>query len=172
MIKFEANTIKANEWIIIILPVEISKELPSRGMVMVKGNIKGTIMDIPLEPDGMGSHWFRLKDELISELQIKVGDKLEIDIEPIKDWIEPEVPQDIAEALSSHHLEDIWESITTKARWEWIRWIRSTNNPETRAKRILVACSKLESGMKRPCCFDQTRCTDPYVSKSGILNTD
>ena len=64
---------------------------------------------------------------------------------------------------------DQWNSLTTKARWEWLRWIRSTKNLDTRQKRINVACDKLQKGDKRPCCFDASRCTIPEVSKSGVL---
>ena len=61
------------------------------------------------------------------------------------------------------------DAINAKSRWEWLRWIRSTLNPETRSKRIKVAASKLENGAKTPCCFDTARCTVPDVSKSGVL---
>jgi hypothetical protein len=53
------------------------------------------------------------------------------------------------------------------AHHEWIRWIRSTHNPETRAKRIVVSMSKLNKGMKRPCCFNTAICTIPEVSQNS-----
>lgn len=45
---------------------------------------------------------------------------------------------------------DQWNLITTKARWDWLRWIRATANSETRKKRIDVACSKLQKGDTNP----------------------
>ncbi len=56
-----------------------------------------------------------------------------------------------------------------RGEWDWIRWIRSINNPETRAKRIVVAASKMKSGMRNPCCFNRSACTDSEVSKGGVL---
>ena len=55
------------------------------------------------------------------------------------------------------------------ARWDWIRWINATAQQETRKRRIEVAFSKLKSGMRRPCCFNRGMCTEPYVSKNGVL---
>lgn len=64
---------------------------------------------------------------------------------------------------------DLWKRVTPIARWDWIRWIQSTKNPQTRKKRIDVEFSKLSKGMKRPCCFNRSMCCDPYVSKNGVL---
>jgi len=55
------------------------------------------------------------------------------------------------------------------ARWEWVRWVNATNNPETRGRRVDVSISKMESGNRRPCCFNLAACTDPDLSKSGKL---
>jgi hypothetical protein len=55
------------------------------------------------------------------------------------------------------------------ARWEWVRWIKATKNPQTRQRRVEVGISKLRSGKRRPCCFDLASCTDPDLSKNGIL---
>ena len=73
------------------------------------------------------------------------------------------------EHVDQKMLEGGWKEVTPAAHWDWIRWIRATNNPETSAKRIRVGCSKLKSGMSRPCCFNRSMCTDPEVSKGGVL---
>jgi len=97
------------------------------------------------------------------------GETVSIQIEPVNDWIDPVIPEDIMDAVIKAGLLNHWNSLTVKARWEWLRWIRSTKNPATRSKRIEVACSKMQKGDKRPCCFDGTRCTITEVSKSGVL---
>lgn len=153
----------------IVLPIELSKELPSRGMVMVEGTINNIPLKVALEPDGKGSHWFEVSDKLIEDAKLELGKNIEMKIKPMKTWFEPEVPEDLIYEIEKANLMDQWQSISTKARWDWIRWIRSTANLETRKKRINVACSKLEKGDRNPCCFDRTRCTIPELSKSGIL---
>lgn len=172
MIQFETELIQIKSWTIIRLPKNISKELPSRGMVMVEATINNIDFKVPLEPDGIGSHWFKVSETLCEEIGLKVGNMISLSIRPTTTWIEPEVPEDLISSLSLSKVQTQWNNITPKARWEWMRWIRSTDNPQTRQKRIKTACSMLESGKKRPCCFDHSRCTEPFVSKNGILLTD
>lgn len=169
---FETILFRINSWLILRFPKPSSEELPSRGMVMIKGTINDIYFEAPLEPDGMGSHWFRVNDSLAKLAKADVGDAVSLKVEPLKSWLEPELPLDLKEALDASLVIDQWNKITTKARWEWIRWIRFTNNAETRKKRIDVACSMLQAGKKRPCCFDQSRCTETSVSKSGVLMVD
>lgn len=166
---FETKIYEINSWRILRLPNQSSEELTSRGMVLVKGIINNIDFEAALEPDGMGSHWFRVSDSLSNTAQVEVGDMVSVMMEPLNSWFEPEIPSDLKNALDANKLLNTWSKITVKSRWEWIRWIRFTNNPATRQKRIEVACSMLESGKKRPCCFDHSRCTETHVSKNGKL---
>lgn len=168
-ISFETILSKIKERKIIILPLVKSQQLPSRGMVMAKGNINKIDFLVPLEPDGKGSHWFELNDDLCNELHLLIGQNVTIQLEAVEEWPEPEIPDDMIKAIKHAGLLPQWNEITTKAKWDWLRWIRSTNNLSTRNKRIQVACSKLEKGDKRPCCFDRSRCTIMDVSKTGVL---
>lgn len=168
-LKFETKITKIKDMIIVRIPQMISAELPSRGMVMVKAVIHGVSFIAPLEPDGNRSHWMEITEEFMKEIHCAVQDTVLIEMDLVNQWEEPKMPADIMEAIFHFGLEGVWQSITPKAKWEWLRWIRSTNCLETRQKRIGVACSKLSHGEKRPCCFDQTRCTVPEVSKTGVL---
>ncbi|MGB3366851.1 MAG: YdeI/OmpD-associated family protein [Acidaminobacteraceae bacterium] len=172
LIKFETKVIEINSWLIIRLTHNESDLLTSSGLVMVEGSIKNIKFKSPLEPDGFGSHWFRIDDRLELKANIHVNDIVLVEINPLDKWPEVEVPEDFMYALKTSDAFEKWKSVTTKARWEWIRWIRSTKNIKTRQNRIDAACSKLNSGMKRPCCFDSRVCTEPAVSKSGKLIID
>ncbi|HZT95485.1 MAG TPA: YdeI/OmpD-associated family protein, partial [Chloroflexota bacterium] len=59
--------------------------------------------------------------------------------------------------------------ITPMARWEWVRWVNATRNPDTRRRRVEVTISKMSNGKRRPCCFNLAACTDPELSKNGRL---
>jgi hypothetical protein len=169
-VQFEATPYKIHNWTILRLPVDVSKQLPSRGIVMVKGTINDSPFEAVLEPDGWGSHWINLDKKLRGTTGVDVGDAATVEIEPTKDWIEPEVPTDITTALNANPAaNETWQKVTPQAHWEWIRWIRATNNTETRSRRIEVACSKLKSGMRRPCCFNASACTVAEISKNGAL---
>lgn len=165
-IRFTATPFTIGSWTVARLPKDASAKLPSRGMSMVEGTINGSSFVVPLEPDGRGSHWFKVE----KAMHVSARDSVTLTMEPMKEWTEPKVPADIKSGLASvPQAQKLWKDITPMARWDWIRWIRSTNNPDTRKKRIMVAGSKLKSGMRRPCCFNRSMCTEPTVSKNGVL---
>ncbi|MBN2883307.1 MAG: DUF1905 domain-containing protein [Clostridia bacterium] len=168
-LQFSASIKEINTQYILNMPKDVSSQLSSRGMTMLKGNINGFYFEAPVEPDGMGGHWFAISEPLFNSIGLSIGDNASLEVEEMDTWNEPEVPEDIFRALIGLGLEEQWNGITSKSRWEWIRWIRFTNNPETRKKRIDIACSMLGDGKKRPCCFDHSRCTDMSVSRSGVL---
>jgi hypothetical protein len=169
-IRFEATPLKIGDWTILRLPENASAKLPSRGMTLVEGTINGFRSKIVLEPDGMGSHWFRVDSALREAAGIDAGGAVMMAVEPSKEWPEPEVPTDLNKALASDpRANALWVKITPMARWDWLRWIRATNNRQTRSRRIEVALSKLKAGERRPCCFNRNLCTEPEVSKNGVL---
>ena len=94
-----------------------------------------------------------------------------LQIEPTRDWPEPNVPPDLQAALAKapQRIQDVWKDITPMARWEWVRWVNATANPETRTRRVEVSISKMNSGKRRPCCFDLSACTDPQLARNGRL---
>jgi hypothetical protein len=169
-IRFETTPLKIGDWTILRLPESASAKLPSRGMTLVEGTINGFHSKIVLEPDGKGSHWFKVDSGLRKAAGIDVGSSVTMAVEPSKEWPEPEVPMDLKKALASDkQASTLWKDITPMARWDWLRWIRSTNNRETRSRRIEVALSKLKDDKRRPCCFNRNQCTEPEVSKNGVL---
>lgn len=169
-IRFATKPLQIGEWTILRFPESESAKLPSRGMTLVEGTVNGFHSKIVLEPDGKGSHWFRVDPSLRKAADIGADGMVTLAVEPSKEWPEPDVPSDLSKALASDkQANTLWTEITPMARWDWIRWIRSTKNPQTRQKRIEVALSKLKDDKRRPCCFNRNLCTEPEVSKSGIL---
>jgi len=170
IIRFETSPVKIGDWTILRLPENASAKLPSRGMTLVEGTINGFRSRIVLEPDGKGSHWFKVDSKLRKAASINTDDKVKMEFEPSKEWPEPEVPSDLKKALiADTKAYGLWMDITPMARWDWLRWIRSTNNLETRRRRIEVAMSKLKADKRRPCCFNRNLCTESEVSKNGVL---
>ncbi len=67
---------------------------------------------------------------------------------------EPLVPLDLRRALSAApKSKAVWDDLTPIARRDWIAWLNSVKQAETRRKRIERACDMLVSGKRRPCCF-------------------
>ncbi|MBI2031068.1 MAG: DUF1905 domain-containing protein [Candidatus Levybacteria bacterium] len=171
-IRFEAKLFKIGSWTILRLPKNASTMLPSRALTMIKGTINGFVFRVALEPDGRGSHWFRVDEEMLKEAHVQADDSVSFEVEPTKEWVEPDVPEDFKKALTgSPKAHTLWMDITPNARWDWIRWIRAVKTPQTRQKHIEVALSKLNKGIRRPCCFNRNLCSEPYVSKNWVLLT-
>lgn len=64
------------------------------------------------------------------------------------------LPEDFRGAItSSPKVVALWDDITPLARNEWICWITSGKKIETRDIRIKKAISKMNGGMRRPCCW-------------------
>lgn len=168
-IQFESKIQQIQQHVLVLLPKEISQKLPSRGMLMGRISFLDLDITVPLEPDGNQSHWFEIDPLNLSSTQLAPDCLIPFTLELLDDWEEPIIPRDLMDALTYHHLVDTWDCLSVKARWDWIRWIQFTKNPDTRNKRIQVTCSKLNKGEKRPCCFDRSRCTITAVSKSGKL---
>jgi hypothetical protein len=169
-VRFQATLTAIGSQTILRLPDAASRKLPSRGMSMAEGTFNGHPFQAPLEPDGIGSHWFRVSKPLLKSARAKAGDSVSVALEPITQWPEPKVPADLAKALASNPpVRKVWLDITPLARWDWIRCIGSTRNPDTRAIRIDKTLSKLGSGKRAACCFNRSQCTDPSVSHNGVL---
>src|SRR5271166_3725404 len=63
-------------------------------------------------------------------------------------------PTDLRKALAAALAAKAqWDDLTPIARWDFISWIDSAKQPETRRRRIERACAMLAAGKRRPCCF-------------------
>jgi hypothetical protein len=171
MVDFQSSVSVVGSTQLVRLPTEASRSLPSRGQVAVRGTVNGHDVETVVEPDGRRGHWIRISPRLQKAAGLKPGDTVDVAIEVTPDWPEVEVPADLAAALETAPaaVQASWHDITPMARWEWVRWVNATGNPATRQRRVEVSISKLDSGKRRPCCFDLSACTDPSVSKSGKL---
>jgi uncharacterized protein DUF1905/bacteriocin resistance YdeI/OmpD-like protein len=170
-IRFEATLYEVDESTILRLPEQASEKLPSRGQVAVHGTINGQEFETVVEPDGRGGHWIRVEPKLRRAARSRVGDTVRLEIEPTSEWPEPDVPQDLEAALAQapRAIQEMWQDITPMARWEWVRWVNATSNPDTRARRVEVSISKMTHGKRRPCCFNLSACTDPRLARNGRL---
>jgi len=170
-IRFDATLYKIDKSTILRLPKKASGNLPSRGQVAVQGTINGHKFQTVLEPDGGFGHWMRIDGKLQHTTALSAGATATLEIESLKDWPEPNLPQDLETALAAapQKIQDLWKGITPMARWEWVRWVNATKNSDTRKRRVEVSISKMKSGKRRPCCFNLAACTDPDLSKNGRL---
>ncbi|MET0328130.1 MAG: YdeI/OmpD-associated family protein [Luteimonas sp.] len=150
-------TPRAATWTFVVLPQAASAQLPSRSMTTVDGTLAGQAFQATLEPDGHGSHWFKVDRGLRKAAGVAVGDTVELVLTPVAKEPEPTVPRDVRKALGDHpDAEAQWKTLTAVQRRDWIHWITSGKQAETRVKRLATACDMLGSGKRRACCFDRS----------------
>lgn len=148
---------KSASWLFVVVPKPASAKLPTRSMLTVDGALDGRAFQVTLEPDGEGSHWFKVDQALARAAGAKAGDTVEFTVAPVAVEPEPKVPPDLRKALSAQPAAKAqWATLTAVARRDWIHWISSGKKAETRVKRIATTCDKLACGQRRACCFDRS----------------
>ncbi|WP_226661168.1 YdeI/OmpD-associated family protein [Microbulbifer aggregans] len=150
-------------WAFVVLPKAVSATLPRRGRTTVDGTINGEPFTVLVEPDGQKSHWLKIDENLLKKSGASYGDVAEFQVMGAVDELDPEVPADLLDALStSPAAKETWDTTTTISRIDWIHWVTSAKQEKTRTKRIHDACNMLASGKKKVCCFD----TSGFYSKA------
>ena len=149
---------KADPWTFLILPKEASAKLPTRAMKAIEGTLNGVPFQAMLEPDGQKSHWLKVDEKLREAAGAEAGELVTLEIAPATEEPEPAVPPALRRALTAAapKARAVWSDITPMARRDWIHWITSAKQEETRARRVVTACSMLAAGKRRPCCFDRS----------------
>jgi uncharacterized protein DUF1905/bacteriocin resistance YdeI/OmpD-like protein len=167
-----AESEKADSWTFLILPKNASAKLPSRGMTAIEGTINGFAFQAVLEPDGQKSHWLKVGRKMREAAGADAGDTVTLEIAPAAKEPEPEVPADLRKALAAAapKVRALWSDITPIARRDWIQWITSAKQAETRTRRVKNACSMLAAGKRRPCCFDRSGFYAKSVSAPKAAN--
>jgi hypothetical protein len=162
-IRFKARLLRPGEaakgssWTFLVLPGNASAKLPTRGMTTVEGTINGYPFRATLEPDGQKSHWLKVNKKMREAAGAEVGDVLSLEIMSVAKEPEPQVPADLRKALAAApKARVLWSDITPVARRDWIHWITSAKQSETRARRVENACEMLAEGKRRVCCFDRS----------------
>jgi len=167
-----AESEKADSWTFLILPKNASAKLPSRGMTAIEGTINGFAFRAVLEPDGQKSHWLKVGRKIREAAGADSGDTVTLEIASAAKEPEPEVPADLRKALAAAapKVRALWSDITPIARRDWIQWITSAKQAETRTRRVKNACSMLAAGKRRPCCFDRSGFYAKSVSAPKAAN--
>lgn len=112
--------------------------------------VDGTINGLPFLKTPIVN--YRMK--LSKAMEKAGGESATIEILRVGEEIETIVPSGLTKSLKSNpKAKKNWEDITPTARRDWIFWISSAKQDETYERRIETAISKMNSGMRRVCCF-------------------
>ena len=167
-----AESKKGDDWTFLIVPKNASAKLPSRSVTPIEGTINGFAFQATLQPDGQKSHWLKVERKLSKAARADAGDEVTLEIAPAPEDTEETVPADLRKALAAaaSRTRELWSDITPNARRDWIHWISSAKQEETRARRVKNACSMLAAGKRRVCCFDRSGFYDKSLSAPKAAN--
>ena len=126
-------------------------------MTTVEGIISGHPFRAMLEPDGQKSHWLKVNKKMRKAAGAEIGDVVPLEILSVEKEPAPRVPLDLRKALAAApEARAVWSDLTPIARRDWIHWITSAKQSETRVRRIRNAREMLAAGKRRVCCFDRS----------------
>jgi len=75
-------------------------------------------------------------------------------MEKISGGLVHELPSDLIVALTQEKkIAELWESLSSIGRNEFICWVEDAKQEKTRMKRINRTVEELLEGKKRPCCW-------------------
>jgi hypothetical protein len=148
---------RAVTWMFLTVPKAASARLGSRGRAAVEGTLNGVAFRAMLEPDGQMSHWLKVPRKLRAAAGARADDRVDLELSPAGQVPEPNLPVDLRKALAgAPKARAVWRDISPIARRDWIHWVVSAKQAQTRARRIANACDMLGSGKRRVCCFDRS----------------
>lgn len=160
-------------WCFVLVPTAASTQLSSRGMVSVAGTLDGHPFKATLSPDGHGSHWLKVPRALRQAAGVDPGDTVALAITPVEKEPEPRLPPDLRNALgASAAAKTQWAAITPAARRDFVQWVTTAKQAETRARRIRNGCEMLAAGKRRVCCFDRSGMYDKSASAPEAASMD
>ena len=86
----------------------------------------------------------------------------------ISDGVVHKVPEDLKKALTADSkTPNLWNSLTSLARNEWICWVTLVKKEETRKNHVKRVVLELKEGRRRPCCWiGCIHRTDKEISKA------
>ena len=68
--------------------------------------------------------------------------------------IDPKLPADLRKVpVASARTKAQWDDLTPIGRRDFVSWIESAKQPQTRKRRVESVPSRLASGKRRPCCY-------------------
>lgn len=115
--------------------------------------VEGTSNGYPIRGKVTGES-IEISRAAIEAAQLKPGCAVTVEITRMGEEPEPRPPADLCEALASRPAAyETWTQTTANARRDWILFITTAKQPETRKRRIDRAVDQLGRGQRRVCCF-------------------
>ena len=136
-------------WTCLRIPFNVEEVFGSKARVSVKGTINGFDFRSSIFPMGDGTHFMMVNKTMQKGANIKSGDAVQVVLE--KDTVPRslQVPKDIKDALAENgEAKTCFEKMSYSHKKEYVDWIDSSKQEETRARRIEKALTMLATGKR------------------------
>lgn len=147
---FEARLVRpegVGTWTYLGIPVEISTAFGSKGQVRVKGTINGHPFRTTALPMGDATPYLVVGKEIRELIHAVPSDTVKVVLELDTEERSLELPDGLKQALASHpQAAEIFERMTYSHKMEWVNWIFSAKQAETRQRRIEKAIVQISQG--------------------------
>ena len=144
-IQFTAKLEPVGGGAIFTLPFKESAKFDTRGIVPVVGTLNGYPFRSSIFPTGDGTHYMAVNKQVREGAGIKVGDRVKVSLERDTAPRTVAVPPDFDRALAkSKTVKARFDKLSYTHRKEYVQWIEGAKRPETRARRIEQAISRLK----------------------------
>ena len=93
----------------------------------------------------------------LEDRQLQYGTQYDFNITLLSEQPDAIVPEDVSRAIVQNvSSKSSWDSISNLARIDWVHWIESAKQAQTRELRIQQLCQQLAQGKTSICCFDHS----------------
>ena len=134
-------------WVFLDFPVNVSRQLGSRGRVAIRGTMNGFPFQISAFPIGDGTHQIAVNKSLQAGARAKPGDRVHIVLEVETGPRVVTVPSDFKRALAASPKANAkFDALSYGHRKAYVDWISEAKKPETRARRIAESLQMLREG--------------------------
>ena len=138
-----------------LVPASVSGSSLRKGRVTARIALGSASFEAVMEPDGQLGHWFRIPASVAEDETIAAGDSAAFVLTTLAHQPEPNHPAAFRNLLeASESAQQTWRRSTALAKIDWVHWLESAKQAETREKRAIDAIDMLAHGKVRVCCFD------------------
>ena len=134
-------------WTVLVMPFDAEQLFGTKGSVRVRGTMNGVPFRRSIHPRDDGRHFMMLNKEMRKAAGMEVGEPVQVVMEQDTGPRTVDVPPDLAEALAADAVfGEAYESLAHSRRFEFVRYLEQTQNPETRQRRIARIRELVEAG--------------------------
>lgn len=131
-------------WTFLTVPFSVEKVFGTKARLAVKGTINGFTFRSSLFPAGNGSHTMMVNKSLQKGAKAGAGDTVKVALEPGTALRTVPVPADLKKVLTqTKEANAAFDKLPYSHRKEYVDWIEDAKKPETRARRVQKAVSRV-----------------------------